>query len=593
MRPILLAIAVIYTFSACSNATDTNISRDNKDSTLKAANLAAWQHDRFGLFVHWGLYSIPAGEWKGQRGKYNVWNCWFMRGARVPVAEYAKLAGQFNPVRFDANALAGLAKRAGMKYLVATAKHHDGFAMYDSKASDYNIVAATPFKRDVIREIAAACTKNGLPLGLYYSQAQDWYHPGGATNGNWDSAQRGSMDKYIDEIAVPQVHELLSNYGTIRMFWWDTPKDMTVQRTAKLQPLLKLQEGIFTNNRLGRVAGADVSGDFTTPEQRLPFRGLKGQLWEACMTINDSWGYNSADHNWKSGETLIRNLVDVVSKGGNYLLNVAPNALGEIPAPCIERLEMMGDWLSVNGEAIYGATAGPFEHQLHWGRFTQKPGKLFTHVFFWPGNGQLTIPVTGTITKAYLLAKPGESLPFTSSAAGVQLRLPAKAPDAIASVIVLETKGTVTALPAPPVAQAADGIVRLPALDVEPIGLDLAIEGYATPALRFWKSTKGHLEWTAEITRRGTYAVKVMYSVRSDCQGSEIELSCADQSLRVTAAGTEGSKVDWNDFQPLSFGKITITKPGRTTIKMRIAKAAGKSERYGAMNIRYVELKPL
>ncbi len=203
-----------------------------------------------------------------------------MRGARVSVAEYSKLAAQFNPVRFDADALAALAKRAGMKYMVATAKHHDGFAMYHSKVSKYNIADATPFKRDVIREIADACKKNDLPFGLYYSQAQDWYHPGGASDGNWDSAQNGSMDRYIEQIAVPQVRELLTNYGPIRMFWWDTPKQMNEERSGKLKPLLQLQEGIFTNNRLGRVAGTAVSGDFTTPEQRIPFRGLKGQLWK-------------------------------------------------------------------------------------------------------------------------------------------------------------------------------------------------------------------------------------------------------------------------------------------------------------------------
>lgn len=201
--------------------------------------------------------------------------------------------------------------------------------------------------------------------------------------------------------------------------------------------------------------------------------------------------------------------------------------------------------------------------------------------------------MSGIITKAYLLSKPGETLTFSSSASGILLKVPKQAPDAVASVIVLETKGTIKALPAPAISPSSDGALRLPALDVEPVKLDLAIEGYATPALRFWKSTEGYLEWTADFKKAGDYEVKVLYAVRSDCEGSEVELSCNGQSLSAKVKGTEGSKKDWNDFQLLPFGKITITKPGQTAIRMRITKTVGKSDRYGAMNIRFVELKPL
>ncbi|MEI9806609.1 MAG: alpha-L-fucosidase [Bacteroidota bacterium] len=207
----------------------------------------------------------------------------------IPVKEYAKLAEQFNPVRFNAGSLVQLARNTGMKYVVMTTKHHDGFAMYHSKASGYNIVDATPFKRDVIREVADACRQSNILLGLYYSQGQDWHHPGGATNGNWDSLQRGDMDKYIDDIAVPQVRELLSNYGPIAMFWWDTPVDMNDDRSARLGKQLALQPSMITNNRLSVVPGMDYataysgfhfSGDFFTPEQRVPFRSIEGYPWK-------------------------------------------------------------------------------------------------------------------------------------------------------------------------------------------------------------------------------------------------------------------------------------------------------------------------
>ncbi len=259
---------------------------------------------RFGLFIHWGVYSVPAGEWNGKR----IWTGgeWIMNGAEIPVADYAKLPAQFNPVKFNADEWVKIANDAGMKYLVITAKHHDGFAMFKSEASPFNIVDATPFKRDPLAELAVACRKYGLKLGFYYSQAQDWNHPGGAaikinkrTTDHWDPAQDGDMDKYIDEVAVPQVRELLSNYGEFpAVIWWDTPRDMTKERADKLVELLKLKPGIIQNNRLG----GGYPGDTETPEQKIPATGFPGRDWETCMTMNGTWGYKQYDKNWKSTE---------------------------------------------------------------------------------------------------------------------------------------------------------------------------------------------------------------------------------------------------------------------------------------------------
>ena len=341
-----------------------------------------------------------------------------------------------------------------MKYIVITAKHHDGFAMYHSRADKFNIFDATPFKRDPLAELAAACKKAGIKLGFYYSQAQDWNHPGGAAAGSktgqprvdaqnhWDVAQMGSMDEYIDKVAVPQVKELFSNYGDVAVIWWDTPTGMNSERAEKFLPLLRLQPHIVSNNRLDKNKR---TGDFETPEQKIPATGLPGKDWETCMTINRTWGFRSYDHGWKSTETLIRNLVDIASKGGNYLLNVGPDSLGEIPAPSVERLKEIGNWMKVNGEAIYSTAASPFEN-LPWGRCTSRREKrdatLYLHVFDWPADGKLLVPGLRNEVKSVTLLAEGKKLKAVKTPEGVVLALPPVAPDKISSTIIVKLTGS-------------------------------------------------------------------------------------------------------------------------------------------------------
>jgi alpha-L-fucosidase len=400
-----------------------------------------WREARFGMFIHWGVYAIPAGQWNGQEVKRSGAE-WIMNRGRIPFADYQKLPAQFNPVKFDATAWVALAKQAGMKYIVITSKHHDGFAMFRSR-DPFNIYDATPFKRDPIKELSVAARKAGIKLGFYYSQAQDWNHPGGAAAGGgpWDPAQKGSMDEYIDKVALPQVKEILSNYGKVAVLWWDTPVDMTPERGNRFLPLLKLQPDIVTNNRLWKTK---TGGDFETPEQKIPPNGIAGKDWETCMTINGTWGFRASDHNWKSTETLVRNLVDIASKGGNFLLNVGPTAEGVIPEPSVERLRQMGTWLSANGEAIYGTSASPFAEQLPWGRATRKvAGKrtlLYLHVFDWPKDGKLTVPLAAKVSRATLLAGK-KKLDVTADSGATILTLPETPPDPISSTIVVEVDG--------------------------------------------------------------------------------------------------------------------------------------------------------
>jgi alpha-L-fucosidase len=396
-----------------------------------------WKEARFGMFIHWGIYSVPAGEYNGKKNP-GIGE-WIMNTAKIPVVEYEKYAEQFNPVHFNADDWVKLAKEAGMKYIVITSKHHDGFAMFHSNVSKYNIVDATPFKRDVIAELAAACKKYGMPLGLYYSQAQDWHAKGGAAiGGHWDKDQDGDMDKYLDSISLPQVKEILSNYGDIKILWFDTPENMTPARAAKFMPILKAHPDLIYNNRLG----GGVEGDLETPEQFIPATGIPGKNWESCMTMNDTWGFKSYDHNWKSTKTLVHNLVDIASKGGNYLLNVGPSSLGLIPEASVELLKEIGSWTKTNGEAIYGTSASPFK-KLGWGRCTHKTvgdKELFYFgVFDFPENGILYIPgLAGKIYKAYPLANKDLSLNVTANGSNPEIEIKPVAKDSLTTIIVAE-----------------------------------------------------------------------------------------------------------------------------------------------------------
>ena len=399
------------------------------------ARMQWWRAARFGMFIHWGVYSVPAGVWHGT----NVTRSgaeWIMNRGRIPFAEYQQLPAQFNPVKFDAAAWVDIAKNAGMKYIVITAKHHDGFAMFHSQASAFNIYDATPFKRDPLKELADACAAAGIKLGFYYSQAQDWNHPGGgAAGGHWDKAQDGDMDKFIDTVDIPQLKELFSNYGKVAVVWWDTPVGMTQERVEKILPLLKLQPDLISNNRLD---AKKLTGDYSTPENKIPTSSLTGD-WETCMTMNGTWGYRASDNKWKPAATLVHNLVDIASKGGNFLLNVGPTSEGLIPGPSVDRLAEVGAWMKVNGEAIYGTTKSPLQTQPAWGRVTQKGDTLYLHVFDWPADGKLTVPgLTGTVT-ATLLAT-GSPLTTAPAAAGTDISIPAAAPDPISSTIVLKLK---------------------------------------------------------------------------------------------------------------------------------------------------------
>lgn len=410
----------------------------------REARLKWWREAKFGMFIHWGLYSKLAGSYNGKEIDNN--GEWIMDRAKIPVAAYAAVATNFNPVKFDAAEWVRIAKKAGMKYIVITAKHHDGFAMYPSKASAFNIRDATPFRRDPLAELSEACRKEGIRFGLYYSQAMDLHHPGGQPPGRglWDEAQHGDMTNYINTIAAPQVREICSGYGPLAEFWWDMPRNMTTEFAEKLNAIVReLQPQTIMNNRLG----GDAKGDIDTPEQFIPSTGgPEGRDWETCMTMNNTWGFKKQDTDWKSAEDLVRKLSDICHKGGNYLLNVGPTAEGEIPQASIERLAAVGEWVRKNGEAIYGTTASPIPF-LSWGRCTRKGNTLYFHVLNWPASGELRVPMRVKVTSASLLARPGTPLQHEQRDGAIVLHVPRELTDPsdpserLATVIKLTIEG--------------------------------------------------------------------------------------------------------------------------------------------------------
>jgi alpha-L-fucosidase len=449
-HPLLLAAVLALGAPAAARAQ----APDPESDQAKQARLAWFREAKFGLFIHWGLYAIPAGQWKGARvpgiGE------WVMFRARVPVPEYEKLAQGFNPVKFDADAWVALAKDAGMKYMVITSKHHDGFALFDSKVSRYDVVDATPFKRDILKELAAACAKQGMPLGFYYSQAQDWHDPNGAGN-SWDFGpdEKKDFDKYLRGKAEPQVRELLTGYGPVALVWFDTPRMMNGERAQRFTDIVRtLQPKTLIDGRLGAAGDYVSTGDNVIPGE------AQATAWEVPATLNHTWGYRTDDHDWKSPGDVTFKLVDIVSKGGNYLLNVGPMADGVIPQPSQDVLRAVGRWLKLNGEAVYGAGPTPWGDELgepsskgakdlrgnplflarnEW-RVTTKPGKLYFTFFTEPRVPFELPPMKNAVKRAYRLA---DAQPVEVKVEEGRPRLVLERPilDPTATVVVVEIEG--------------------------------------------------------------------------------------------------------------------------------------------------------
>jgi alpha-L-fucosidase len=418
---------------------------------LEDERTAWFRAAKFGMFIHWGPYSLASVEASWSIMKPGNWN--------ISEAEYRALPKRFNPSSWDPNHFIDVARSAGQQYMVFTTKHHDGFCMFDSSYTDYKITK-TPYGKDIVRQLSEACARRNMPLGFYYSPP-DLNHPGfrdtsKLSSQNWEGQpERPGWSSYLNYMQL-QLTELLTRYGDVKVIWFDGLNHQEKYDGQRFIQLISgLQRATLVNDRIGLTA------DYVTPEQFIPksiptkdvrMRGadasiqkeFKGgvpsekdfQLWETCMTINDTWAYNAHDHHYKSAQDLIRGLVEVASRGGNFLLNVGPQPDGMIQPEFQERLKSLGDWLTINGESIYGTTFGPIQGEQGY-RTTAKGNDIFFHVFDWPSTSLNLSELRSKVLSARLLSD-NRPLSFTQTERGLEIHLPPQEQDKNVSVIALK-----------------------------------------------------------------------------------------------------------------------------------------------------------
>jgi alpha-L-fucosidase len=575
-RAILAAVSIAALGAAWAAGAEQ--AADLKDDPLTSPRTAWFREAKFGMFIHWGIYAVPAGVYKGR--EIGGIGEWIMNNAKIPVPEYEKFAAEFNPVKFDAKEWARVAKAAGMKYMVITSKHHDGFCMFDTKLTDYCITKATPFKRDPMKELAAACNDAGIRFCFYYS-IMDWH------NGD----QEKNFPAYHDYMKG-QVRELLTQYGPIGILWfdgqwigqWDEAKGRELYAYCR-----GLQPGLIVNSRVGK--GGRRDGDYDNPEQSIPAGAIKGRLWETCMTMNDTWGYKKNDRNWKPAADLVRKLIDITSKGGNFLLNVGPTAEGVIPTESVERLEAVGRWLKTNGDAVYGAAQSPWRRHPFDGRCTVKGSTLYVHVFKWPEGGLSLAGLKGHIRDVSALDKAVGAVKWEARKDGDALALAIlapSAPDPAATVVAVTFKEPVdvdeTVAGGAACKQAADGSISLKAADAAIHG-DTAQYEADKDCVGFWTRQEDWVGWDAVVTKPGTFAVEVTYACDSGTGGSEFVVAAGDREVAGRIEVTGG----WTDFKTVRLGQVAVAKAGRLAVSVKPKSKPG----FAVMNLRAVDLKPV
>jgi alpha-L-fucosidase len=412
-------------------AASIQTSSAQKAAATREQRMAWWHEAKFGMFIHWGLYSVV--------GQHE----WAMEVEGIPISQYELLAKNFRPKPNAARDWASLARRAGQKYMVMTTKHHEGFCQFDTKLTDYCATRQGP-GRDLVREFVDAARAEGLRVGFYYS-LMDWHHPDGARC-KTDEAARQRFVAYTHGL----VRELMTNYGKIDILWYDVDWPLTAEQweSERMNEMVfELQPEIIVNNRNG------LEGDFSTPEQEIN-AAEKGRAWETCMTMNDSWGFNRGDDSWKSAKTIVSNLATCAQGGGNYLLNIGPKPDGSVPAESVEILETVGRWLETNGKSIYGSERGSFSWNSN-ANYTRRGTTLYIHQNYWPANTPAaqwlsffqpaTVVAIGglkTKVKSVRLLKTGQSVPFAQDEFSLRLTgLPLQAPDQPASVFEVECEG--------------------------------------------------------------------------------------------------------------------------------------------------------
>ena len=512
---------------------------------------------KFGMFIHWGPYSMLAGEWNGKRVAVGRNAEWIMKFFQIPVSDYRQLAHNFNPVSFDAGLWARLAKTTGMKYVVITAKHHDGFAMYHSMVSRYNIVDWTSFRRDPLKEFSEACRKQDVRPCVYYSHREDWDHPDAYGN-DWDyTPSSQNFERYLEEKSKPQLREILTGYGPLGLIWFDRGLCTPQQAREFVDLVRQLQPRCLINGRVGNY-DQELMGDYQNmSDNGMPTGGLD-EYWETPQTLNRTWGYSKYDNSWKSPQEIIRRLVEIVSKGGNYLLNIGPTGEGTIPEPTLAILKAVGTWMDKNGESIYDTAASPFP-DFPWGRCTLKGEMLYLHVLNWPADRILLLPgLRNNVRTARLLTEPSRRLPVRKEGNTVRIEVPARPPDARDTVISLSVYGKPSVEP-PIVVQQKSSPVRLDYLTAVTSGS--AVKRFNRLG-RFhiskWTKPQDSAAWRLQLSVPGCYTVRITYSTPPKSEGSRYRIVAGSSSITGTVEHTG----EWYKYQTSVAGCMEFPKAG-------------------------------
>ena len=563
---------------------------------------AEWFTDaRFGMFIHWGIYSGAEGLWKGESLRHgNNYAEWIYYRNRIDKDEYASVLNRFKWEDINPEEWVVLAKQAGMKYITFTAKHHDGFALWDSKVGSYDLGDYTSPKRDIVKELADACAKHDMKLGLYYSHWVDWEHPYG-----WDHSKEiyGVSEEHYDEYwqnkVIPQMRELLTNYGDISMIWFDmwlhhSNAIVTKDQLLQLKGLIReLQPNCLVNSRLGLSIEEDSDIDYKTLGDNQLGETKEEFPWQTPATVAHSWGFSATENEWKSTSTLLKALIENVSLNGNMMLNIGPRANGDVPHEISQRLKEMGQWLAVNGSSIYGAQAFDLDKSMHdWGHITCKKrddGKtlVYLHVYNWPLNRQL--PVTGIKTKpakAYLLAdKQKADLKFSFDNIILGLELPKMQPDNYISTVVLEFDSypeTDSKL----VAKSVYGGYSLNLSNMsQPIDNSLVIdsEHYGTVPEHMELKESSTFQWRIYVEKPMEVSLDVSYNYQGNSNKNKLTVEVAGTTIsqQITPTGRVVGEPNSNwhidSFNSHRIGKINFSKPGYYNVFLNIAPEKGET----------------
>jgi len=517
----------------------------------------------YAMFIHWGLYSQLANKVDGKT-YYGIGE-WIMnpRMAGIAVAEYKKLAEEFNPTKFNALEIAQLAKEAGMKYIIITSKHHDGFAMYHSKCNAFNIVDATPFKRDPMKELSQACQQVGIGFGFYYSHNQDWTFPGGSGGPRVDeNGNAATFDDYFEKKCLPQVKEITSEYGPIELVWFDTPGNMPKKYVEQLVEVVrKNQPDALVSGRAGHGLG-----DYQTlGDMEVPHENVEG-MWESVDTTNDSWAYAWYDENWKTPKDILERLIACVARGGTYMLNIGPRGDGTVPERAARSLRLAGEWIKTYPQVVYGTDASPWQHALPWGDVTVRGNKLFLSVFEWPTSGKLYLPglKTGIQSARLLSGQDANPIKYKNSGGWICFQLPLWAPEKLVSVIELD-------LVASPQVEPVWGID--PAMETEILANFATVQG-ATKADKRWMEKFGEWKKVTRVTdwesdSKATWVVDVL--VPGDYK---VDLTYAGEGRLVWGVDVQGGEHIQNEqnsshnYQRFPIGWLNFPAPGRYQVSV-------------------------